>query len=136
MGTTTSFDNSSPRLKIIGKSTFINEILIKNDPIQKLIKSYDIIHFENIDKELIKFIYYNMDKIHEILYEKEKIIMINCSLAQNFESNYYLILLIKAEPYLINYEFTINYIQLFNKLKKNEKDKYFNLIISKIIIDY
>ena len=123
-----------PKLKIVYVTPLNNEIRIINEPISQLIKCFDDIKLANNDINYTKYLYYYKDKIHKILYQEEIIIKVDDTLAKNFESNFYLILLIEDQPEFINYEFAINYIKLFNEIKKNEKNKYFNLINSKILL--
>ena len=87
-------------------------------------------------KNLTKFLFFQVKKINNILYQYDKIIKIKDSMTNDISSNFYLILLIKAESELINYEYSANYINIFNKKNNNnENNYYFKLIKSKIIIE-
>ena len=135
MGLSSCSDKYPFRLNLIYLSLLNNEIKIKNDPISNLIKKYDEIKIINNDNNFLYYLFLHNKKIHKILYSEEKIITINDSFAENFDSTYYLILLINSEQYLINYEYSINYIKKFNENFKNQSEKFFNLIKSKISID-
>ena len=134
MGITYSKTYLIPKLKIVYATPLNNEIKIINEPISQLIKCFNDIKQADNDINYTKYLYYYKDKIHKILYQEEIIIKIDDTLAQNFESNFYLILLIEDQPEFINYQFAINYIKLFNEIKKNEKNKYLNIINSKILL--
>ena len=75
-----------------------------------------------------------MRSIHMLLYQFDLIIRIDINATNDLLFNYYLILLIKDEPKIINYDFSINYTKISNKLKNNEENKCFNIFNSKITI--
>ena len=77
---------------------------------------------------------FNMRSIHMLLYQFDLIIRIDINATNDLLFNYYLILLIKDEPKIINYDFSINYTKISNKLKNNEENKCFNIFNSKITI--
>ena len=128
-------DNLSIKLNIISNSFLNSNLIINEDPIPFLLKEYSEIKKFDEMKNFTKFLYFNMKTINKILYESDIIIQIQDYNCNDLSSNFYLILLIKAEEEIINYEYGINYINIFNKLKNNEEFKYFNLINSKIIIE-
>ena len=125
------------KLNIVYFASLNNFIKINNDPIPYLLKDFSEIEpFLEINN-LTKILYFNIKKIHKILYDCDKIINIKDKMSNNNLSfNYYLSLLIVADSEIINYEFSANYINLFNKIKQSEGNKYFNLINSKIIIEF
>ena len=88
------------------------------------------------EPEIIKFLYFNKDNVHQILYENE--IIININLDDNKKSIsyiFYLSLLIMDNIDIVNYSYKIDYIRKINDYYRNEKDKYLLIIASKIIID-
>ena len=130
------FDNNiSFKLNLICFSSLINKIKINNDPIPILFKEFCEIEALLDMKNLTKILYFNIKSVHKILYEFDQIINITDKMGNNLSFNYYLSLLISAEKEIINYEFSTNYINLYNKNKKSDGYKYYNLINSKIIID-
>ena len=109
-----------------------NEIYeILND--ENIIKNNDLIEserkilnpflylFENYDniRELLKttyinifeFIYLNKYKIHKILYVADSNIFVDFSLVKEFSDYYYLYLLIKEQPEMINYKYDFQLIK-------------------------
>ena len=127
-------DNISPKLKIIFYTLVNGKYIIKDDPIPNLLKQYsEIKNFYGI-KNLTKFLYYNYKNIHKILYEYDEIIRIEDTMLNNLSFNFYLCLLIESETEIINYQYSIKYIDIFNLKKNNNDKKYYNIIISKIII--
>ena len=128
-------DNLSIKLNIIFYAFLNSNLIINEDHIPFLLKEYSEIKKFDEMKNFTKFLYFNMKTINKILYESDIIIQIQDYNYNDLSSNFYLILLIKAEEEIINYKYGINYINIFNKLKNNEENKYFNLINSKIIIE-
>ena len=127
-------DNISPKLKIIFYTLVNGKYIIKDDPIPNLLKQYsEIKNFYGI-KNLTKFLYYNYKNIHKILYEYDEIIRIEDTMLNDLSFNFYLCLLIESETEIINYQYSIKYIDIFNLKKNNNDKKYYNIIISKIII--
>ena len=67
-------------------------------------------------KSLTKILYFNMKSFHRLLYEYDLIFRIDDNMPNDLSFNYYLILLIKGEAGIINYEFSINYMNKINIL--------------------
>ena len=128
-------DNLSIKLKIVSYTSINTNIKINNDPIPFLLNEYTEIKKFYEMQNLTKILYFNIQTIHKILYEYDTIIQIQDSMCNSLSFNFYLILLIEDESEIINYEYLINYIFKFNKLKYIEGNKYFNIIYSKIIIE-
>ena len=110
---------------------------IINDPIIKIDIDYNdiepIIKLKEVNK--YRFFYFNIEKIHKILYEQDINIIID-GYIDKLSFYYYLNLLITNDKTIMNYIYSINLIKELNELQKNNKDKiYKKLIISKIIID-
>ena len=91
------------------------------------------------DSKIISFLYFFRRKISKILYNNEEIININSNIInkRNISDYFYLSLLIKDDPNIINYIYSIDIIKELNDLLKVEKDNnnLKKLIISKIGID-
>ena len=128
-------DNLSIKLNIVCNASINNDIKIDKDPIPLLLNDFSEIKIFYDMKNMTKILYFNYKKIHQILYQFDAIIQIQDSLVNDLSFNFYLILLIRAEAEIINYQFSINYINLFNKLKNNEQNKYYNIFNSKINIE-
>ena len=129
-------NNLSFKLNLVYFASLNNYIKINNDPIPYLLKDFSEIEPFLEMNNLTKFLYFNIKKIHQILYDCDKIIRIIDKMSSNLSFNYYLSLLIVADSEIINYEFSANYIILFNKIKQSEENKYLNFINSKIIIEF
>ncbi len=116
----------------IRKSNEINKVFEANFNYEEL-KSILKVN----DSEIIKFLYFNKDYVHQIFNEEEKIISI-ISLDENKRTisyNFYLSLLIMDNIDIVNYSFKIDYIRAINDYYRNSKDIYVLIIVSKIIID-
>ena len=121
----------------IASSSEVNII----DPIYKLLLDYsDIEKIQKInDKKemelLCKFLYFNRKKVHEILLDSDKTIHFEYEENKNLSFYFYLVLLIKDMPYILNYTFDLEYIKEINDKQDQNKEIYKKLIISKIIIE-
>jgi hypothetical protein len=116
------------------------------DPICKLINNYKEMKTvlnrldtfsENTSKiNITKFIYFNLNNIHKILYKNEEFITIkNDKKKISFSVYFYLILLIEYEKDLVNYKYSIDFIRDINTLNKNNNNEVLKqFVISKIII--
>ena len=109
-----------------------------NNPITKLLSDFNEI--KNIltknDPNLLKFLYFNRNKIHKILYEFEEIIDLD-GLKTSFYLYlyFYLSLLIEENPNVINYKYSINFIRNLNEEQIKENNKIIKkIILAKIII--
>ena len=86
--------------------------------------------------EIIKFLYFNKDYVHQILYDEENEISINTDdNKKSISYIFYLSLLIMDNIDVFNYSYKIDYIRKINNYYRNEKDKYLLIISSKIIVD-
>ena len=112
------------------------------------LKKYLVLHNSlNKDKELlekinesdklsiIKFYYFHKEDIHKILYELQKLIKINYDEKMNLSYYFYLSLLIRDNPDIINYSYSIQFINKLNEIQKINNDKYKKIILSKIILE-
>ena len=109
-----------------------------NNPITKLLSDFNEI--KNIltinNPNLLKFLYFNRNKIHKILYEFEEIIDLD-GLKTSFYLYlyFYLSLLIEENPNVINYKYSINFIRNLNEEQIKENNKIIKkIILAKIII--
>ena len=136
-------------LQIINYLTINN--CIYND--EKLIESSSIQGKEKIDKLFIdyielekyctsnkinisKLLYFNKSSIHSLLYKKNRIMKLNNNINEvNLPFLFYLSLIIRDNPYIINYSYSLGYIIRINELIKNENKIYKKLILSKIVIE-
>ena len=106
--------------------TLKNPIENKNDPIYKLIFSNNEIQtIYKINKNNNKkFLYFNKDKIHNILYESEDVFTVDDDLNNIFRDSdiselFYFELLILDKLETINYNFSIELIRELNKISLN-----------------
>ena len=93
---------------------------------------------KNEDWKIISFLYFFRKKISEILYYNDEIININSNIINksNISDYFYLSLLVKDDPNIINYTYSIDLIKdLKNLLKESKDNNIKQIIISKIGID-
>ena len=110
----------------------------ETEPISGLIKDFpdieSILQKENLD--IIKLLYNNKKKIHNILYNEEEIINLDSIFEKKDLSNsfcFYLILLLKDNNDIINYDYSLDSIKNANaKINNNEN---INIINPKLIIE-
>ena len=107
------------------------------NPIFKLLSIFDDI--QNIlntgDKNILKFLYFNRIKTHEILYEKEEIIKIIKD-SKDLDYNVYLSLLIEENSNVVNYIYSFELIKNLNVQQTKEKErKIRRIILAKIILE-
>ena len=108
-----------------------------NNPIFKLLSKYPEI--ENILKvnkpDILKFLYFNRKNIEQILYDSEEAIKINSNMIKSISNYFYLTLLInQANPEIIYYEYSFNFIKEINVLKSNN-GFLGDIILSKTILE-
>ena len=88
------------------------------------------------ETDFIKFIYFNRNWFHSILYEKDELIKIEFEEQKmNLYYNFYLNLLIKENPDIVNYTYSFDFIKTINLELKKTPQKYKLIILSKIFID-
>ena len=120
--------------------SYQSEIYNTNDPILKLLYKlediYQIIYGNKITK-ISKYIYFNKTFIQKILYEKDEVLNIKYNkYNNNLEFFFYLVLLIRENPDIYNYNFEIEYIEQLNKENNTSTEKKINQIIkAKLIIE-
>ena len=125
----------SKKLKLLCEVQINNNIFTKNDPTSFLIKNFEEIEPLLKFKKFPLLGFNNKNTIHDILYYCDQIITINDFMKNDLTSNFYLVLLIRDQPDLINYSISLKYIQDFSEQKKNEKLIYNNLINAKATVD-
>ena len=119
---------------LLSKNLTLNAPYENNSPESKLLSNY-----KEIDKILnlkeshtLKYIYFNKDNIHKILYDSQKIININYyNLGNNLEELFYLDLLIMDNTNIINYEYNSEFISKID----NNPELYKIVIYKRIVID-
>ena len=105
----------------------IDLLIICFDEIKKKLKS---------ETDIIKFIYLYREWFHKILYDREEIAKIGLGeQKKNLYYNFYLNLLIKENPEIINYTYSLDFIKTINIERKNTLQKYKSIMFSKIIVD-
>lgn len=123
---------------------FGNNQIIKNDPILKLGLSFrqeDINSILQLDNtEIIRNLYINREKIDKILSdsdEKEDVIEIKYEMCKKgLRDLFYLNLTINYKIEIINYKFDKIFIkEIYNNYIKERKNKFEQIMISKIILD-
>ena len=88
------------------------------------------------ETDIIKYIYSNKNWFHNMLYEREEIVKIEFGEQKtNLNYNFYLNLLIKDNPEIVNYTYSLDFIKAINKEREKTSQKYKLIIFSKIIID-
>lgn len=108
-------------------------------------KELNLIDFKLIKKKFDnsffpKMFFFNAKIIHKILYEHEEVIRLdNLSNKENLSFYYYLVSLIKMDPYTINYIYDLNFVQKVDNIKVAKDITNSNYIgktiIAKIILD-
>ena len=116
--------------------TLINPVENKDDPMFNIVNSYEMVKEININykEDNKKFLYFNKDKVHKLLYDEEEVIKINNLPNNNLSELFYLDLLILENLDSINYSYSIEIIKDVNNLNKNTNFKLKKIIISKIIL--
>jgi len=113
--------------------------LKNNIPIYNLLSDYSEIEdiFKINKPEKMKYLYFNRNKIHKLLYEKDKAIEINLNLIQNKLSEYfYLILLIECNKNIMSFVYNYNFIkEVSHKIKPTNNDVLREMIMSKFILE-
>ena len=117
----------------------ITNFCLDNDQITKLIFNFDdiktVLEKEN-KSNIIKLLYLTRKTIHKILFEKEEIINIKFdNNKKSLPNNFYLNLLIKENPDIIDYSYSFDYIKEINNVRKTIKEKYKIILMAKCIND-
>ena len=114
----------------------------QKDPIFQLLSNFSEIKYilnqdiKKLNLNLMKIFYFNKKKINEILYEAQKIINIDNIIDNKLSDYFYLTLLIEDNIDIVNYEYSLDFINIiFNQLKQDNNNNYKKIILSKIIIE-
>ena len=98
---------------------------------EKFINLNNIREYFNIDmKDAIKFLYFNKNSIHKILYDKDKCLIFE-EKEENLSFYFYLILLIR--PVLYDFQYSIKYIENLISMRDSTKSEYRKILLVKII---
>ena len=112
-------------------------IIEEDNPITKFFITFStllkiILNFPLFTKYLFKLVNY----IHALLYQTEEIIYIDIQNFTNISFYFYLDLLIKYEENIVNYEYSMQFINKFNQMQNhNDKNYFYEIIKSKIVFD-
>ena len=123
--------------KEINEKIIINLKESKNEE-NKNIKIYikELSEYFKLDKlKIFKLLYFNIEKLHQILYDYDTEIILENE-EKNLSYIFYATLLIKDNLNIINYSFTIEFIRGINNIIDKKNDKiYLKLLLSKIIFE-
>lgn len=103
----------------------------------EIINNWNLIKNLSNSSKFPKMFYFNIQIIHNKLYELQEVIKIDNRLqVQNLPFIFYLDLLIRNDPYMINYTYDLDFIRKIVNFEKEEKNLNFliQIIISKIIL--
>ena len=134
------YDNLTPKMKLIYFCVDKNKI-IQNDPLFMLAFNIEDIRsiLELDNAEIIKYLYLNRESVDKALLgsEKEDEIPIKFDMLKNcFHNYFYLDLIISYNPDIMNYKFDKQFIkEVYNNTKKENKNKFKQIMMSKIIND-
>ena len=115
----------------------IPTVIPEDNPISKFFITFSVLIKIILNLPLFtKYLFKLADYIHKLLYEKEEIIFIDIQNKSNLSFYFYLDLLIKYEENIVNYEYSMEFLNKFNQMENNNNNNYFYKIIkSKIILD-
>ena len=123
------------REKIVEKSIALleNQIPYGN----KLFLTYKEIEEikRNHEKSFLEILYFNKEKIHNILYNLEKTIEIDDYQTKKISNLFYLDLLLAATPNIINYIFSSNSFEFLYEQLLSKKEGVIKVILAKLLID-
>ena len=123
---------------IDNKFEIIKGLNIDNkEDIEKLLTDYEKLNifFKKDKLKVIKFLYFNREIIHNILYENENTIELKPDEdIINLSFYFYLSLLIRDKD-IVNYTYSFEFIKNINNQQNNNNNIYNKLILSKIILE-
>ena len=108
-----------------------NSLLFDYSEIEKILNSNDI-----KNNNLSKFLYFNKNNIHNMLFDNEEKINID----SNHQSTsipflFYLSLLIRENPDIFFYNYSFDYIKDINNIVGNRNNPYAKIVIASILLD-
>ena len=114
------------------KKGSLNKLIYNFQELQFLLNSLKI-----QIKNLPKFIYDNMNNIHNILYNSEAFINLNSiEIRQEINNYFYISLLIAQNQEIVNYTYSIDFIkQMINLNQKIKEKKFRKIILCKNLLD-
>ena len=132
-----------PMKKLLYYNLTIAKSFELDEQIFKLLSKFsDVKAFVNLnEKEIMKFLFFNKNKIKNILFNEEEIVNIKINKnKKEFPYYFYLSLLLQENCSLINYVFPIDIItELFHiieeQIKNNNNNVLQNLLMSKVIVE-
>ena len=126
-----------PKFSLLYKAISLNFISHNlNEPITKLIIDFsDILKLKLDSNEITKILYFNIEKVNDILYDSDKVIKFPLLKDGKYEMSYYfyLSLLINYNINITNFDYSIDIIQ--NLLNQKNSDNLRKIIKTKIIMD-
>ena len=122
-----------PKIELCSNPAILNQIESKGFKINLISNLSDIFTIYNsYKKDSFKIFYFNKSKIHKILFEEEESIKIDKdNEKKNLSDYFYLSSLILDNPYVIYYEYPLDFIYEINNYQKSIDN---NLSLKKIII--
>ena len=133
-------DNLSFIVRLCFEITITNPFYIDKNNLMFILTNFDQLEeiLENEHSKKLLFLYFNRFKIHQILYDSDKVVQINLSdNNKNLYSYFYLTALIPENKEIIDYSYNIDLIRELNNNNNNnnKNNKYTLIITSKIIIE-
>ena len=138
----------SSKTNLMFYSTIRQQANIDNDPINQLIFNFQEIIIINDNKnikdqnikaqDIIMFLYFNRNKIEKIIYDIDEVIEIKPNnVIKDLSYYFYLDLLISQNKGIVNYIYTIDFINEINKQRNNidKKENFKKILISKILVE-
>ena len=109
-----------------------------DEPLLKMLNYNDISTISELgEKNNVKnYFYLGRKKIAKLLYDQDEVIIFEEFPEENLSSYFFLSLLIKENRHMVNYQYTLKYIQsFFNKMEEIDNKAYKTIILSNIILD-
>ena len=122
-----SFENAINNDNEIKEFTSIEKLQINKNYLEKDLNNL----------RLAKLYYFARKNLYQALYDLNKIIRLNYDdkNEENLPFYFYLSLFIRDNENIINYSYSIDYIKNINNKSKIINDKYYKIMMSKIVID-
>ena len=92
--------------------------------------------FKSKNKKIYELFYLSKKNLNKILYDNKKLIFLKSKFPEkNLANLFYICLLIKDKPYIINYVYNYNYIKNIYFINQDDKNNLKKFILSLIIIE-